>query len=174
MLLRFRYPNKGSFMSLRLTRRLAATTGIAACAVVLGTSPALAGSTQETDHSSFDATGAVFSCLSGDLTVTGGTVNQVMHFGPDHSGQFHYTGTITVHGVTATDEAGNAYTIVGSSWFGGTAISDTENLVATDTAHFTIHNADGSLYATVSTVDHFTLKGSSFSLDFGQCQEPQD
>jgi hypothetical protein len=26
-------------------------------------------SSQETDHSSFDPTGAVFSCASGDLTV---------------------------------------------------------------------------------------------------------
>lgn len=159
-----------------------AVAGVAAAALtsatfgvsVLAATPSFAASqTQSTTHDSFDPTGAVFTCNGGDITVTGGSADQVMHFGPDSAGVFHYTGTLTVHNITATDEAGNQYTITGADWFGGKGTED-QQLVETDTSHFVIHNATGGVYDTVSIVDHFTTNGSSFSLSFGGCQPPQD
>jgi hypothetical protein len=159
----------------RLTRGVAAGTAAVGAALALLASPAGAATpTQETTHASFDPTGAVFTCLKGDITVTGGTVDQVMHFGQDHRGVFHYTGTITVHNVTATDAAGNQYRISGASWFGGKALSETQPLVATETDHFVIRNVTGGVYAKVQVVDHFSLNGKTFRLDIGGCEEPQD
>lgn len=158
----------------RIVRRLAvAATGIGAAAAVAAT-PAAAASSQQTMHSSFDATGAVFTCGQGDITVTGGTVDQVMHSGEDAQGVFHYTGTIHVQGVTGVDAAGNQYTITGALWFGGKALSEDQNLVATDTAHFVIHSADGGIYGKVQVVDHFNLNGSTFTFDIGGCEAPQN
>lgn len=156
--------------------RVAAATLVGGASLVLTATPGLASSgTQTTTHDSFDPTGAVFTCDTGDLTVQpGGTVDQVMHFGQDNTGVFHYTGTITVHDITVTDSAGNLYSITGSTWFGGKAVSETENLVATDTDHFVIRSASGGVYDKVQIVDHFTLNGRSFSFDFAGCQTPQD
>jgi hypothetical protein len=151
----------------------AGIVGVAAAAVLLA-SPALAASGQQTVRESFDATGAVFTCGQGDITVTGGTAYQVMHFGQDARGIFHYTGTITVKGITATDANGNQYFITGAAWFGGKAVSENQNLVATDTSHFVIHNASGGVYGKVQVVDHFSLNGRSFTFDIGGCETPND
>jgi hypothetical protein len=154
--------------------KIGAALATAMLGVGLMAGPAHAASqTQSTTHTSFDATGSVFACEGGDITVTSGTVDQVMHFGQDSTGIFHFTGTATVHNITATDASGNSYTITGASWFGGKAISMTETLSAGDTAHFVIHNANGGVYARVSTVDHFNLSGNAFSFNFGSCLSPQ-
>ncbi|MGI8868320.1 MAG: hypothetical protein ACR2F6_05585 [Mycobacteriales bacterium] len=159
--------------TIRTTARRVATLAAATGGAIALASPAIA-SSQTTTHDSFDPSGAVFSCTGGDLTVqSGGTVDQVMHFGQDKTGVFHYTGTITVHNITATDAAGNLYRIVGATWFGGKATSDGQNLIATDTDHFVIHNASGGVYAKVQVVDHFNANGNSFTFNFGACAAPQ-
>lgn len=140
---------------------------------LLAASPAYATpATQQTTHQSIDPTGAVFTCGSNDLTVNpGGTVEQIMHTGVDNTGVFHYTGTLTVHDVTARDADANQYTITGSSWFGGKGTEDQQQ-IETDTTHFAIHNADGSVYSKVQIVDHFTVNGNSFTFDIGGCEPP--
>jgi hypothetical protein len=160
-------------MRSRLGRVGAFGLGIGATAVVLA-SPALAASGQQTDRGSFDPTGAVFTCVQGDITVTGGTVNEVSHYAQDGRGVFHFTSTITIRGVTATDANGNQYFITGASSFSGMARSENELLLVTDTSHFVIHNASGGVYGKVQLVDHFSLNGRSFTIDIGGCEAPQD
>jgi hypothetical protein len=157
----------------RLRRVGALTVGVGAATVMLA-SPALAASGQQTDRGSFDPTGAVFTCGQGDITVTGGTVNEVSHFVQDGRGVFHYTSTITIRGVTATDASGNQYFITGASSFSGMALSENQILLVTDSSHFVIHNASGGVYGKVQLVDHFSLDGRSFTIDIGGCAAPQD
>jgi hypothetical protein len=153
---------------------LTALVGIAAA----GMFGLLAGSAQAAastfhEHDSFPAAGAVFECIGGDLTATSGTVNQVLQGTLDAQGIFHITGTITTHGVTLQDAAGNAYALSGASWFGGKA-AGADLLVSTDTAHFVIHSADGGVYAKVQAVEHLSPNGKVISFDFGTCEEPAD
>jgi hypothetical protein len=154
------------------------TAAVAAAALAIGLLAATAGASAngQTTHQTFDPTGAVFPCLGGDLTVTGGTVSEVDHFTQDAQGVFHYTGTLTVDGVTLQDAGGNAYTLSGSSWFGGkTTDPEGEDLiVGTDTNHFVIHRADGSAYAKVQLVDHVSPNGDSFTFDRGTCEPPSN
>ena len=149
----------------------AAVAGCAAVALLAG--PAQAAARGGTEHSSFPAAGAVFTCLGGDLTAQTGTVSQVMHFTVDNTGRFHFTGTIVPHRVTLTDEGGNTYTLSGAAWFGGSA-TGRNTIVATDTDHFVIHNASGGVYAKVQIVDHTSPNGKTFSFNFGTCQPPAD
>jgi hypothetical protein len=74
---------------------------------------------RKTEHSSFDLTGAVFSCNSRDITVTGGTVDQGMRSGLDSSGAFHFTETLTPHDVAAQDANGAQYRHTGASHVAG-------------------------------------------------------
>jgi hypothetical protein len=164
---------EGMHIRSRLRSVGACIVGFGTAAVMLA-SPALAASGQQTVRESFDPTGDVFTCMQGDLTITGGTVYEVLHFGEDARGIFHYTSTITVKGVTATDANGNQYFITGALRFGGKAVSENENLLETDTSHFVIHNASGGVYAQVQVVDHFSLNGRSFTFDIGGCETPND
>ena len=143
---------------------------------LLAATPAYAASgSQQTTHESFDATGVAYSCGANDLTVTvtGGTADQVMHTGLDSTGVFHYTGTLTVNNLTAQDTQGRQYTITGSSWFGGKG-TESQQQIESDTEHFVIRNADGSVYSKVQIVDHFTVNGNSFTFDIGGCEPPPE
>lgn len=128
------------------------------------------------DHESFDATGAIFACGTGDIAVTSGSVTNSIEATLDASGVFHITGTGTVHDVTAEDTAGNTYTITGAGWFGGKGIGTDPNtaqwIVFTDTADFVIHDASGRMYATVQAVEHLSPNGNILSFDFGSCEAP--
>jgi hypothetical protein len=142
-------------------------------AFALTAAPAHGAATTTHEHDSFPAEGAVFACISGDLTATSGTVDEVIQTAVDARGAVHVTGTITTHDVTLQDTAGHAYTLSGASWFGLT-FAEGQVVVTTNTTHFVIHNADGGVYARVQSVEHLSSNGAGFSFDFGTCEAPPD
>ena len=161
--------------ALSTTRRVVFGTLATAGVLALAAGPAAAMSV--TEHDSFPAAGSVFAC--GDTTITAqtGTVSEVFHENSDAAGMFHFTGTITVHGVTLTDEAGNEYTLSGATWFGGKGSDPEGNLppvVSTETDHFVLHDASGGVYAKVQMVGHVSPNGKSFFFDRGTCTPPTD
>ncbi len=163
-------------MKMKVIGAVAAAT--AAATAVIGVGPAAAAAEHFKVHDSVDVAGAVFSCAGGDITVTGGTITEVVVGTTDAQGVFHITGTVVPHDVTAADAAGNTYTISGASWFGSTATGDPEAggqiIVLTDTEHFVLHGADGGVYAKVQSVEHLSPNGNIISFDFGACEPPSD
>lgn len=150
----------------------AAVAGMAAVVVFAGA--ALAGPTggTATQHWSWDPAGSVFTCGTTDVTVTGGTIDQVMHATQDAREATHVTIGLTMHEVTATDAAGNDYVITGASHT--TAITTAQSLQqVNDSSHFVIRGAAGVL-GHVQLVDHYDADARSFTLDFGGCQAPQN
>jgi hypothetical protein len=123
----------------------------------------------------FDATGATFSCSTGvTYTVLGGTVRSVFHDSFDATGGEHVTGTTVPNGVTLSDgTTSTIYRLSGATWFGGSFLSNGQ-FVFTDTGHFNIIGSNGGVVARVSTVEHMSSNGSNFSFDFGQCTAPSD
>ena len=153
---------------------LAALVGFAAAGSLgLLAGPAQAAASTFHVHESFPAAGGAFECAGGDLTVTAGTVSQVVQGATDAQGILHITGTITIHGVTLQDAAGNGYTVSGAGWFGGKSAGD-EMIVLTDTEFFVIHSADGGVYAKVQAVEHLSPNGKVISFNFASCEPPQD
>lgn len=160
----------------RASRRAVALAIGSLASLTLLAGPAAAGTNSFTSHEQVDPTGAVFTCPGGNLTVTGGTLDQVFHFNADHNGHYHVTGTAVPHDATLVDGAGNVYTISGASWFGGT-FADTEGeqpIVVTSTDHFVIHDPSGGVFATVRLTEHLSPNGHVVELDGGDCQAPQD
>jgi hypothetical protein len=158
-------------MKSRFTAVLVALAAIAVAMVVAMP----AGAAGTTVVSSFDPTGAVFSCSNGtSYTVLGGTVTSVFHDSFDAAGGEHVTGTISPKGVTLTDGTSNTvYRLAGASWFGG-SFTAAGMFVSTDTAFFNILGPSGGPVARVAAVEHFSSGGTNFSMTFGQCQTPQD
>jgi hypothetical protein len=151
---------------------LAAATAVAAALVVA--LPANAGSNPNSAQvTTFDAAGAQFTCTDATYTAVDGIVQQVLRDSFDATGAEHVTGTITPKGVTLTDGS-SLYRLSGASWFGGYLNEATGHFVFTDTGHFNIVAADGTVVGRVSTVEHQGSNGSSFSFDFGNCEAPQD
>jgi hypothetical protein len=152
-----------------------ATAGVVALgAIGLAAGGASASAVSETFHVTQDVTGQVFACTGGDLTVESGMISIIQHDNIDNRGIFHMTATVTPQDVVLSDAAGNSYSISGSQWFGGKALSEDEPILFTDTEHFVIHGADGGVYAKVQAVSHFSATGASFSFDKGSCETPQD
>jgi len=157
-------------MSHKAVAVLAALAAIAAT-LVLAIPAGAAGNAGSTVVSSFDPTGAVFTCPSTDYTVLGGTVRTVMHA----NGSQHVTGTISPIGVTLTDgSTSTAYRLSGASWFGGNFNPITGRYETGDTTSFNIIAPGGGVVAKVAAVEHMGTGGSNFSLTFGACQPPQD
>src|ERR687883_365991 len=76
----------------------------AAAAVLVVALPAnAAGNAGTTQVTTFDPTGAVFTCPGTNYTVLGGTVRAVFHDSVAVNGSEHVTGTISPIGVTLTD-----------------------------------------------------------------------
>lgn len=131
-----------------------------------------AGTTQVT---TFDPTGAVFTCPSTNYTVLGGTVRSIMHDSFAANGSEHLTGTISPIGVTLTDGKTNTiYRLAGASWFGGNFSEVNGKYEFTDTEFFNILAPSGGVVAKVAGVEHMGSGGSNFSFTFGQCEAPQD
>jgi hypothetical protein len=155
-------------------RRGLLALAVAGTALITAVSAFAAGNAGSTMRTSFDPTGAQFTCTNDAVyTITGGTINQVMHFSLDATGQGHVTGTITPVGVSATDGT-STYRIVGADWFGATGTDENNPFVATDTGHFVILSSSGGVVGKVQYVDHISPNGTSFSFDRGNCEEPQD
>ena len=156
-------------------RNSARLVTIAASVVALGAGVSAANASAQTFHGkdSFDPTGDVFTCSAGDLTVTGGIVNETFAGVQDNTGTYHFTDTIVPKGVTLTDGA-NTYYLSGTSWFGQSSDDPSGDtvLVTTTTDHFVIRDATGGVYAKVSVVEHMSPDGGSFVKDSGACEEP--
>ncbi len=146
----------------------------AAAAALVVALPASAGSNPNSAQvTTFDPSGAQFTCTDATYTAIGGAVQQVMRDSFDATGAEHVTGTITPKGVTLTDGT-SLYRLTGATWFGGTFDEATGHFVFTDTGHFNIIAADGTVVGRVSTVEHSGSNGSTFSFDFGNCEAPND
>ena len=150
--------------------------GVAAIAAtfVVALPAGAAGNAGSTQVTTFDATGATFACTNGTTyTVTSGTVRSILHMSSDASGGGHVTGTISPTKVTLSDgTTDTVYRLAGASWFGGNFDSN-GNFVSTDISFFNILGPTGPV-AKVGAVEHSSSRGSSWSLDFGQCSAPND
>jgi hypothetical protein len=159
---------------MRVGAARAATAGVVALgAIGLAAGGASASAMSDTWHGTQDVTGQVFTCAGGDLTVESGFISIIQHENIDNQGVFHMTVTVTPTDVVLSDADGNTYSIKGSQWFGGKALSEDEPILFTDTEHFVIRGASGGVYAKVQAVSHFSATGASFSFDKGSCETPQ-
>jgi hypothetical protein len=161
-------------MSFRAVAVLAAVAAVAAALVVAAPAGA-AGNAGTTQVTTFDPTGAVFTCPDANYTVLGGTVRSIMHDSFGANGSEHVTGTITPIGVTLTDgTSSTVYRLSGASWFGGNFNIVNGKYEFTDTQFFNIIGPGGGVVAKVAGVEHSGTGGSDFSFNFGACQPPQD
>jgi hypothetical protein len=155
--------------------RKAAMLAAGAVALVVAVSANAAGNAGTTQVTTFDPTGAVFTCPSANYTVLGGVVRSVMHDSFAANGSEHVTGTIAPIGVTLTDGTTSAvYRLSGASWFGGNFNVVNGKYEFSDTEFFNIIAPGGDVVAKVAGVEHMGSGGSNFSFTFGQCQPPQD
>jgi hypothetical protein len=161
-------------MSHKAVAVLAALAAVAA-ALLLALPAGAAGNAGTTQVSTFDPTGAVFTCPGTDYTVLGGTVRSVFHDSFAADGSEHVTGTTSPTGVTLTDGTSSTiYRLSGASWFGGNFNIVNGKYEFTDTEFFNIIATGGGVVAKVAGVEHSGTGGSDFSFSFGACQPPQD
>jgi hypothetical protein len=159
------------------SKAVAVLTALAAVAVALVVAlPAnAAGNPGTTQVTTFDPTGAVFTCPDADYTVLGGTVRSISHDSFAANGSEHVTGTISPTGVTLTDGTTDTiYRLAGASWFGGNFNVVNGKFEFADTEFFNILAPGGGVVAKVAGVEHMGSGGSNFSFMFGQCEAPQD
>ena len=152
---------------------LAALAAVAA-ALVVALPASAAGNAGTTQVTTFDPTGAVFTCPGTDYTVLGGTIRSVFHDSFGANGSEHVTGTISPIGVTLTDgTTSTVYRLAGASWFGGNVNNVNGKAEFGDTQFFNIIAPNGGVVAKVAGVEHMGTGGSNFSFSFGACQSPQ-
>src|SRR5919198_5758151 len=152
-----------------------ATLAAAAAVLVVALPASAAGNAGTTQVTTFDPTGAVFTCPGTDYTVLGGTVLFVFHDSFAANGSEHVTGTISPIGVTLTDgTTSTVYRLAGASWFGGNFNEVNGKFEFGDTEFFNILAPNGGVVARVAGVEHMGSGGSNFSFTFGACEAPQD
>jgi hypothetical protein len=152
---------------------LAALAAVAVALVVALPANA-AGNAGTTQVTTFDPTGAVFTCPAANYTVLGGVIHAIMHDGFAANGSEHVTGTISPVGVTLTDgTTSTIYRLAGASWFGGNLNYVNGKYEFSDTEFFNILGPTGGVVAKVAGVEHAGTGGSNFSFSFGECQSPQ-
>jgi len=157
---------------LRMAGAVAALVAVAVALVVALPANA-AGNAGTTQVTTFDPTGAVFTCPNADYTVLGGTIRSVFHDSIAANGSEHVTGTISPIGVTLTDGS-SIFTLAGASWFGGNFNVVNGKNEFGDTEFFNIVAPGGGVVARVAGVEHMGSGGSNFSFTFGACEAPQD
>src|ERR687886_973070 len=156
------------------TVAILAALAAAAAVLVVALPASAAGNAGTTQISTFDPTGAVFTCPGADYTVLGGTVRSVFHDSFAANGSEHVTGTISPIGVTLTDgTTDTVYRLAGASWFGGNLDYVNGKFEFSDTEFFNFLGP-GGVVAKVAGVEHMGSGGSNFSFSFGACQPPQD
>src|SRR2546423_11534263 len=102
------------------TAAILAALAVVAVALVVALPASAAGNAGTTQVTTFDPTGAVFTCPGTNYTVLGGTIRSVFHDSFAANGSEHVTGTIAPIGVTLTDgTTSTVYRLAGASWFGG-------------------------------------------------------
>jgi hypothetical protein len=147
-------------------RAITALVALADVAVplVIALPASAAGNAGSTQVTTFDPTGAVFTCPGTNYTVLGGTVLSVFHDSLAANGSEHVTGTISPTGVTLTDGTTSAvYRLAGASWFGGNFDVVNGKYEFTDTEFFNILAPGGGVVAKVAGVEHMGTGGSNFS-----------
>jgi hypothetical protein len=133
-----------------------AAIGIASLvALAIGTATSAAASTA---HTTEDVTGQVFACTSHTYTLTG-QIDLVVHSITDAQGGEHSTLTATTTGVTALDEEGTPYRIVGTQWLGSNDTPD--GGVATFTFHLQMIARGAGSVDTVSLSVHVGPNGET-------------
>ena len=151
-----------------------AALAAAAAVLVVALPASAAGNAGTTQVTTFDPTGAVFTCPGTDYTVLGGTIVSVFHDSFAAYGSEHVTGTIAPIGVTLTDgTTSTVYRLAGASWFGGNLNYVNGKYEFSDTEFFNILAPNGGVVAKVGGVEHMGTGGSNFSFNFGACQSPQ-
>ena len=136
-------------------RYIAALATLVAVALVAATSASAAGNAGTTQVTTFDPTGAVFTCPGADYTVLGGTVRSISHDSFAANGSEHVTGTIAPIGVTLTDgTTDTVYRLAGASWFGGNLDYVNGKYEFADTEFFNILGPSGGVVAKVAGVEH--------------------
>src|SRR5947207_12810385 len=146
-----------------------------AAALVVAVPASAGGNAGTTQVTTFDPTGAVFTCPDTNYTVLGGTIRSVFHDSFAANGSEHVTGTISPIGVALTDGTTNTvYRLSGASWFGGNLNYVNGKYEFADTEFFHILTPSGGAVANVARVEHAGSGGSNFSFTFGQCEAPQD
>src|ERR687888_323603 len=160
-------------MQSKMVVTLAALAAVAA-ALVVALPASAAGNAGTTQVTTFDPTGAVFTCTGTDYTVLGGTVRSVFHDCFGANGSEHVTGTISPIGVTLTDgTTSTVYRLAGASWFGGSFNNVNGKFELGDTEFFNILAPNGGVVAKVAGVEHRGSGGANFSFTFGAGQPPQ-
>jgi hypothetical protein len=158
----------------RKTISLLVLAAAAALALVVALPAGAAGNAGTTQVTTFDPTGAVFTCPGTNYTVLGGVIRSVFHDSVAPNGSEHVTGTISPIGVTLTDgTTDTVYKLSGASWFGGNFSDANGKGEFGDTQFFNIVGP-GGVVAKVAGVEHSGTGGSNFSFNFGACQAPQD
>lgn len=168
--------NRGRDSNMRY-KAVAVLSALAAVAValVVALPASAAGNAGTTQVTTFDPTGAVFTCPGTNYTVLGGIVRSVFHDSIAANGSEHVTGTISPIGVTLSDgTTSTIYRLSGASWFGGNFSVVNGKFEFSDTEFFNILGPSGGVVAKVAGVEHMGSGGSNFSFTFGQCEAPQD
>ena len=161
-----------------MRNRLAALMAMAAFALAVSASPALAGSPAE-HFRSLPAAGMVFDCGSTSIQTTSGTMNYVTRSAYTPSGNWSLTGTITLSRVVAEDLDGNRYDMVGSAHFGysynaqtGIVIAIIDGQVVSEavtTFKFQFVSQGGGLGGSLNFLQHGSPNGNYFELSAGTC-----
>jgi hypothetical protein len=164
---------KESRMMRKSTAAAVAAIAAVSAALVVALPAGAAGNSGSTQVTTFDPTGAVFTCPDADYTVLGGTIRSVFHDSFGANGSEHVSGTIAPVGVTLTDGS-STYKLAGASWFGGSFNIVNGKFEFGDTQLFNIIAPGGGVVDRVAGVEHMGSGGSNFSFVFGACQSPQD
>jgi len=124
------------------------------------------------EHSTSDPlTGGVINCGATQYTFTGGTFEVVTHVldGPTPDRWLQLSVDARANNVTARDEAGDLYTVMGAWHFGGTHLANFD----TDEFHFGMHlrilRLGGGAVGDISAVLTGSPWGDTF-FDFGSCE----
>jgi hypothetical protein len=140
-----------------------------ALTLVAGAASAAPGAT-----STLPAAGVPFQCkLDGNSVVfvtNGGSIHSVNQMHQDANGVWHFTGTISLQGVTASDGDGTTYAIVGASWYGGNGTSP-QTATVRSTDEFNIIGPGGKV-ASVHDSLTFNPDGTVSGHSFGDCAAP--
>jgi hypothetical protein len=153
-----------------------AATLAALAAAFAGSLPAnAAGNADATQVTTFDPTGAVFTCPEANYTVLGGIVRFVLHDSIAADGSEHVTITRVPLAVTLSEgTTSTIYRLVGANSSGGNFDVVNGRYEFTDITFFNILGPNGGVVARVAGVAHVTSGGSGFSFTFGQCEAPQE
>jgi hypothetical protein len=158
----------------RIVALVAALATIAAALAVALPANA-AGNAGTTEVTTFDPTGAVFTCPEANYTVLGGIVRFLLHDSIAADGSEHVTITREPIGVTLSDgTTSTIYRLVGANSSGGNFDVVNGKYEFTDITFFNILAPNGGVVARVAFVTHVTSSGSGLLFTFGQCEAPQE